>query len=55
LFKLKNLTTPKILHDALIENLIDVSEGNSIWQQMINRRRKLPAATFTDYLSSIQP
>jgi len=54
LFKLKNLTTPKILHAALIENLIDVSEGNSIWQQMINRRRKLPAATFTDYLSSIK-
>jgi predicted nucleic acid-binding protein len=53
LFHLKNLTTPMILHTALLEGLIDESEGNTIWAQMIKKRRKLPNATFTDYLNTL--
>ncbi|HRR45079.1 MAG TPA: hypothetical protein P5224_11130 [Mesotoga sp.] len=54
LFHLKNLTTPMILHAALLRKLIDESEGNAIWSQMISKRRRLPAETFTDYLESLQ-
>jgi predicted nucleic acid-binding protein len=53
-FNLKNLTTPMILRDALLRKLIDETEGNAIWRQMINKRRKLPAATFTDYIASLK-
>ncbi len=53
LFHLRNLTTPMILHTALLEGLIDESEGNTIWSQMISKRRKLPNATFTDYLNTL--
>ncbi|PZC52358.1 MULTISPECIES: hypothetical protein [unclassified Mesotoga] len=53
LFHLKNLTTPMILHTALLKGLIDESEGNTIWSQMIKKRRKLPTPTFTDYLSTL--
>jgi predicted nucleic acid-binding protein len=53
LFHLKNLTTPMILHTALLKGLIDESEGNTLWAQMIKKRRKLPNATFTDYLESL--
>jgi len=53
LFHLRNLTTPMILHSALLKGLIDESEGNTIWSQMISKRRKLPNATFTDYLNAL--
>lgn len=54
LYRLRNLTTPMILRKALLRRLIDETEGNTIWVKMINRRRKLPNATFTDYLESLK-
>ena len=53
LFYLRNLTTPMILHTALLKGLIDEPEGNNIWGQMIKKRRKLPTLTFTDYLNTL--
>ena len=53
LFHLRNLTTPIILHTALLKGLIDEPEGNTIWSQMIKKRRRLPTLTFTDYLNTL--
>ncbi len=41
LYRLRNLTTPMILRNALLRRLIDENEGNTIWAKVINRRRKL--------------
>jgi predicted nucleic acid-binding protein len=47
---LKHITTGEILADALNLGYITELEGNKIWAQMIAKRRKLGAASFTDYL-----
>jgi len=54
LYRLRNLTTAMILRNALLRRLIDETEGNTIWAKMVNRRRRLPNATFTDYLESLK-
>lgn len=50
-YDIKHITTGDILKIALDEKLITEDEGNDIWKKMIKRRRKLPTATFSDYLS----
>ena len=49
-FGLKHTTTGAILIDAYTRKIITEAEGNRIWAQMIAKRRKLGAASFTDYL-----
>lgn len=49
-FGLQHTTTGNILVDAYNRKIITEAEGNCIWAQMIAKRRKLGAATFTDYL-----
>jgi hypothetical protein len=51
LFKLKYITTGGILIEALNGRLITEGQGNVIWKDMLNKQRKLPAATFSDYLA----
>ncbi len=36
--------------EALHQNIITEGEGNMIWKKMLDRNRKLPAASFSDYL-----
>lgn len=48
--KLKNMTTGDILIDALKQNHIDEDEGNVLWAAMLAKRRKLGAASFSDYI-----
>ncbi len=49
-YKIKFITTGDILKKALEQNYITEKEGNYIWKNMIRRKRKLPAKSFTDYL-----
>ena len=51
-FELEHITTSDIMVLAFSEGLIDETRGNSIWRNMIQRRRMLPTATFSDYLKS---
>lgn len=51
LYKLKHRTTGDIFLEALNGGLITEVQGNVIWKNMFNRQRKLPAATFSDYLA----
>jgi len=51
-YGLKHMTTGDILADACQHGLITEAEGNAIWARMIAKRRKLGAASFSDYLAS---
>ena len=50
-YNLQHIDTGKILLEALERSIITESEGNLIWQSMLNRKRRLPAADFTTYLN----
>lgn len=41
-----------ILVDAYKRGIIDENQGNSIWANMLRKRRRLGAASFSDYLST---
>ncbi|MCI8557414.1 MAG: hypothetical protein HFI19_06545 [Lachnospiraceae bacterium] len=49
-FGLRHMTTGDILTDAFQRGFITEDEGNDIWAQMLAKRRKLGAKSFTDYL-----
>lgn len=49
-YHLRHIDTGMILKEALEKDLIDEAEGNNIWQQMLQKRRKLPTNTFSEYL-----
>lgn len=52
-FNLKLITTADILIDAFTELYIDETEANKIWADMLKKQRKLPAASFSEYLRMI--
>lgn len=52
LFHLQYRTSAQIMAEALDCHLISEGQGNSIWRDMILRNRKMPAATFTEFLKS---
>ncbi len=41
-----------ILVDAYKRGIIDENQGSSIWANMLRKRRRLGAASFSDYLST---
>lgn len=49
-FDLQHITTGDILVDAYNKRLITESDGNLIWSNMLAKRRRLGASTFTEYL-----
>ncbi len=51
-FKLEHKTTRTILKEALEIGLITETVGNQLWQNMVQKRRKLGYASFTDYLQA---
>ena len=53
-YNLEHITTGGILVAALNKGFIDEQTGNIIWAKMIDKRRMLPTATFTDYLKKIK-
>lgn len=49
-YELKHIDTGQILMKALDKNIITETEGNTIWQRMLEKNRKLPEADFSEYL-----
>lgn len=49
-YGLRHLTTGDILIEALNKDLITEDDGNAIWASMLAKRRKLGAASFSDYI-----
>ena len=45
-------TTGDILKDALNAGIISISHGETIWSNMLKRRRKLGYSSFSDYLKA---
>jgi hypothetical protein len=52
LFNLKHRTSSDIMVEAHEQHLISEGQGNTIWRDMLQRNRKLPADTFTQFLAS---
>lgn len=50
-FQLKHVTTGDILVEAYNNGLITETDGNTIWSYMLAKRRKLGAASFSDFLN----
>ncbi len=51
LYSLKHRTSADIMAEALEHHLITEGQGNVIWRDMLQRNRKLPADTFSDFLA----
>ena len=51
-YNLKHIDTGQILVEALNKGLITETEGNTIWSQMLAKRRMLPSSSFSDYLKN---
>jgi len=50
-YNLTHVTTGEIMKMAFDAGYIDESQGNTIWANMIARRRKLGYASFSEYLA----
>lgn len=53
-YSIKHITTGDILVKALNDGLITESQGNTIWSDMLSKRRILPTTTFSEYLRNHQ-
>ena len=51
LFHLQHRTSADIMAEALEQHLINEGQGNAIWKEMLQRNRKLPADTFSEFLA----
>ncbi|MCF0111127.1 MAG: hypothetical protein HUJ58_04435 [Erysipelotrichaceae bacterium] len=51
-YGIRHIDTGMILKEALNKGIITETDGNVIWQKMLDRNRKLPAESFSDYLRS---
>ena len=51
-YNLKHIDTGQILLEALDKGLITEADGNNIWKKMLARKRKLPAQSFSEYLTN---
>ncbi len=52
-YGLQHITTADILVEALHVGLITEKQGNAIWANMLQKQRKLPGASLTDYINGI--
>ena len=51
-YSLEYTTTADILVDAYKKGILDEKQGNAIWANMLRKKRRLGAASFSDYLST---
>ncbi len=51
-YEISHITTGDILIEAMDAGIITETEGNTIWADMIRKRRMLPTITFSQYLAS---
>lgn len=48
------LTTADVMYQAYEKGLINLDEADKIWTDMLSKRRKLPASSFSEYMSAIK-
>jgi hypothetical protein len=53
-YRKRLLTTADVLCQAYETGLMNLTKTNEIWARMLSKRRKLPASSFTEYLSAIE-
>ena len=51
-YHLQHRTSADIMAEALEQHMISEGQGNAIWKQMLQRNRKLPTDTFSEFLAS---
>ena len=51
-YEISHITTGDILIEAMEAGIISEADGNTIWADMLRKRRMLPTTTFSDYLKS---
>ena len=51
-YEISHITTGDILIEAMDAGIITEAEGNTIWLDMIRKRRLLPTTTFSEYLAN---
>jgi predicted nucleic acid-binding protein len=51
-YDISHITTGDILIEAMDAGIISEAEGNTIWSDMIRKRRLLPTTTFSEYLAN---
>lgn len=51
-FSLRHVTTGDILIEAYSKKLITEADGNVIWKEMLKKRRKIGAASFSEFLKT---
>ena len=49
-YKISHITTGDILIEAMDAGIITETDGNTMWAEMIRKRRILPTVTFSEYL-----
>lgn len=52
-YGLQHTITADILVEALHSGLITESQGNAIWANMLQKQRKLPGVSLTDYMKNL--
>jgi len=50
--RLRHITTGDIMIKAFEQSLITESDGNSIWSSMLAKKRRIGAASFSEYLGN---
>ena len=53
-YNLRHVDTGHILLEALEKGIITEQDGNVIWQKMLDKNRKLPAESFTEYMRRVK-
>lgn len=51
-YEISHITTGDILIEAIDAGIITEAESNTIWSDMIRKRRMLPTTTFSEYLTN---
>ena len=51
-FSLKHVTTGDILVEAFRKKLMTEEEGNAIWAEMLKKKRKIGASSFSEFLNN---
>ncbi|MBN1778509.1 MAG: hypothetical protein JW811_10370 [Clostridiales bacterium] len=49
-YRLEHVTTGDILVDALDQGIITESDGNAIWMDMLKKRRRIGAPSFSEFI-----
>ena len=51
-YEISHITTGDILIEAMNAGIITEAEGSTLWSDMLRKRRMLPTATFSEYLTN---